>query len=135
MSTMDPALIKPLVAIALAALVLRLALLVHQRSGADKPIHGGALSLAANFLSGLCFVAILPTVCASVLVLHPEAVRFAGLTWHPLLFIVLALGLGSFVFALLHAVFERAPLERARQEAASSDALGWTEEDARTSGL
>lgn len=132
---MDPALVKPLTAIALAALVLRLALLVHQRSGASKPIHGGALSLAANFLSGLCFVAILPTVCASVLVLHPEAVRFAGLTWHPLLFIVLSLGLGSFVFALLHAVFERGPLQRAQREAAANEARGWTEEDARTSGL
>lgn len=132
---MDPAPIKLLVVIALATLVLRLALLVHQRSGASQPIHGGALSLAANFLSGLCFVAILPTVCASVLVLHPAAVRFAGLTWHPLLFIVLSLGLGSLVFALLHAVFERAPLERAQQEAAAAETRGWTEEDARTSGL
>jgi len=132
---MDPALIKPLVAIALAALVLRLALLVHRRSGASKTIHGGALSRTANFLSALCFVAILPTVCASVLVLHPEALRFAGLTWHPLLFIVVGLGLGSFVFALLHAVFERAPMQRAQREAADIEARGWTEEDAKTSGL
>jgi len=132
---MDPSLAKPIALVALVAIVLRLGLLVHRRSGANKTIHGGALSRLSNFLSGLCFVAILPTVCLSVLVLHPDAVNFAGATWHPLLFIVLSLGLGSFLFALLHAVFERAPLQRAQQEAAAGDARGWTEEDAKTSGL
>ncbi len=132
---MELSLIKPLTLLALAAIVLRLGLLVHRRSDADKPIHGGALSQMLNFLSGLCFVAILPTVCLSVLILHPEAVRFAGITWHPILFIVLALGLGSFAFALLHAAFERAPLQRAQQEADAIKARGWTEQDAKTSGL
>ena len=106
---MDPSLVKQLGLIALVAIVLRLGLLVHQRSGASKPIHGGALSQLLNLLSGMCFVAILPTVCLSVLILHPGAVSFAGLTWHPILFIVVSLGLGSFIFALLHAVFERGP--------------------------
>ena len=132
---MEPSLIKSLTLLALVAIVLRLGLLVHRRSGADKPIHGGALSQMLNFLSGLCFVAILPTVCLSVLILHPEAVSFAGITWHPILFIVLALGLGSFAFALLHAAFERAPMQRAQQAADALKARGWTEEDAKTSGL
>ncbi len=132
---MDPSLVKQLVLIALVAIVLRLGLLVHQRSRVGKPIHGGALSLLFNLLSGMCFVAILPTVCLSVLVLHPDAVSFAGLTWHPILFIVISLGLGSFVFALLHAIAERAPFERAQREAAALAARGWTEEDAKTSGL
>lgn len=132
---MDPSIVKQLVFVALVAIVLRLGLLVHQRSGASNPINGGALSQAFNLLSGMCFVAILPTVCLSVLVLHPEALSFAGLTWHPILFIVLSLGLGSFVFALLHAIFERAPLQRAQREAAALAARGWTEEDAKTSGL
>lgn len=132
---MDPSLIKPLTLLALAVIVLRLGTVVHRRSGAESPIHGGALSQVLNLLSGLCFVAILPTVCLSVLILHPEAVNFAGITWHPILFIVLSLGLGSFAFALLHAVFERAPLQRAQQEADALDARGWTEQDAKTSGL
>ena len=132
---MDPSLIKPLTLIALVAIVLRLGLVVHRRSGADKPIHGGALSQLLNLLSGLCFVAILPTVCLSVLILHPEALSFAGIIWHPILFIVLSFGLGSFAFALLHAAFERAPLQRAQQESDALQARGWTEEDAKTSGL
>ncbi|MCY4061052.1 MAG: hypothetical protein OXG53_01650 [Chloroflexi bacterium] len=132
---MDPSLVKQLTLIALVAIVLRLGLLVHQRSDTNNPIHGGALSQLLNLLSGMCFVAILPTVCLSVLILHPEALNFAGLTWHPILFIVISLGLGSFVFALLHALVERAPLQRAEREAAAIEARGWTEEDAKTSGL
>ena len=50
-----------------------------------------------SFLSGMCFVAILPTVLMSVLVLHPEAVEIAGLTWHPLLLAVVAFGGGKFL--------------------------------------
>lgn len=132
---MDPSLIKQLTLVALVAIVLRLGLLVHQRSHKDKPIHGGALSQLLNLLSGMCFVAILPSVCLSVLILHPEALSFAGITWHPILFIVIALGLGSFVFSLLHALVERTPLQRAEREEAAVKTLGWTEEDAKTSGL
>lgn len=132
---MTPSPFQSLALIALVAIVLRLGLLVHQRSRARNPIHGGALSQALNLLSGMCFVAILPTVCLSVLALHPPAVSFAGLTWHPILFIVVSLGLGSFVFALLHALVERGPLRRAQGEASALAAQGWTEEDARTSGL
>ena len=132
---MDPSLVKQLALLVLVAIVLRLGLLVHQRSNAQKQIHGGALSQALNLLSGLCFVAILPTVCFSVLLLHPEAIAFAGLVWHPILFIVVALGAGSYAFALLHALVERGPLERARREEAAIEARGWTEQDAKTSGL
>ncbi len=126
---------KALTLLILVLLALRLGMMVHRRSRARQPIHGGMLSLSLNFLSGLCFVAILPTVCLSVLILHPPPAQLAGLTWHPLLLIVAGLGAGSLIFALLHALFERAPLERAQQEQAALAARGWTEEDARTSGL
>lgn len=132
---MDPKVTESLVIVIAVILVLRLGWLVHSRSTARQPIHGGALSHACNFLSGLCFVAILPTVCLSVLVLRPEALQLAGLSWHPLLLVVLTLGVGSLVFSLLHGLFERAPMQRAQDQIAARDARGWTEEDARTSGL
>lgn len=132
---MEPSQTQILGLLALLLIVLRLGWLVHQRSIARKPIRGGGISTSFSFLSGLCFVAILPTILMSILVLHPEAVQLAGLTWHPLILTVVALGLGSFVFAFLHALFERGPLERALQAEASRETLGWTEEDARASGL
>ncbi|MXX83354.1 MAG: hypothetical protein F4Y70_07815 [Chloroflexi bacterium] len=124
--------------IALAALVLialRLGWLVHGRSVVRQPVHGGALSLAFNYLSCACFVAILPTALMTVLVLHPPLVELAGIIWSPLLLAITALGLGSLFFAVLHALIERAPLKRAQAKLADSESRGWTEQDARTSGL
>ena len=132
---MDPTLVKHLGLLALVTIVWRLGWLVHQRSVARKAIYGGSASTLFNFLSGLCFAAILPTVLMSVLVLHPEAVALAGIVWHPLLLAVLALALGSFAFALLHALVERAPLQQALHQEAAREAQGWTEEDAKSSGL
>lgn len=132
---MEAAQIKLIGLLVLIFIVLRLGWLVHQRSMGRKPIRGGGMSGLFSFLSGLCFVAILPTILMSILVLHPEIVNLAGMTWHPLILTVVALGLGSFVFAFLHALFERGPLERALQAEASRQTLGWTEEDARSSGL
>ncbi len=120
---------------ALVLIVLRLGWLVHSRSLARQPVHGGALSLAFNYLSGVCFVAILPTVLMTVLVLHPAPLELAGIIWSPLLLAVVALGLGSLLFATLHALVERAPLQRAEARLAASETRGWTEQDARTSGL
>lgn len=132
---MDPSQIKFFGLLVLIVIALRLGWLVHQRSIARQPIRGGGMSELFSFLSGLCFVAILPSILMSILVLHPEAVELAGLTWHPLILTVVSLGLGSFVFAFIHALFERAPLERALQAEASRGTRGWTEEDARSSGL
>ncbi len=120
---------------ALLVIVLRLGWIVHGRSVARQKIHGGAISQACNFLSGACFVAILPTVLMIVLVLHPAPVVLAGIVWSPLLLAVLGLALGSLVFALLHALAERAPLQRAQAQIDAHEALGWTEQDAKTSGL
>ncbi len=125
-------------AIALAALVLivlRLGWLVHARSASRQPIHGGLLSLTFNYLSSACFVAILPTVLMTVLVLHPAPLQLAGIVWSPLLLAIVSLGLGSLLFAILHALAERAPLQRAEAASAASESRGWTENDARTSGL
>ena len=132
---MDLTLLKTMALLALVAIVLWLGWQVHQRSVTRKPIHGGGLSNFFSYLSGMCFVAILPTVLMSILVLHPEAMEFAGLTWHPLLLAILAFGLGSFLFALLHALVEYTPLQRALQQEAALEARGWTEQDAKSSGL
>ena len=125
-------------AIGLAALLviaLRLGWVAHGRSVSRQAIHGGTLSQTCNFLSATCFAAILPTVLMTVLVLHPAPVALAGIVWSPLLLAVLGLALGSLLFALLHAVFERGPLQRAQARLKTQESRGWTEQDAKTSGL
>ncbi len=118
--------------IAMVAIGLLLGWEVHQRSASQRRIHGGAASSLFNYLSASCFAAILPTVLIIVIILRPENVTFAGIVWHPLILAVLTLGFGSYLFALLHSVVERGPMARAM---GAEEARGWTEEDARSSGL
>lgn len=126
---------KAIVVVALVAFVLWLGRQTHDRSLQREPIVGGGVARFFNFLSGLCFVAILPTVCVSVLFLHPAALDVAGFTFHPLVLIVLGLAALSLLSAFLFALVEKAPAERVRREQARNETLGWTEEDAKSSGL
>lgn len=121
--------------IVLIVLVLGLAYVVHQHSLKREPIYGGTPSKLFNFLTGLFFVAILPTVCMSILVIHPGMVNVAGITWNPVVFIVIVLAVLSLLSSVFFAVIEKAPLEEALAEKAKHDAEGWTEQDAKTSGL
>ncbi len=119
----------------LVAIALRLGWLVHKRSVSKQPIHGGMPANLFNYLSAACFAAILPTVLMMVIILHPDNVQLAGIVWHPLILAVIALGLGSLAFAMLHAFFEYGPMTREMQQEATRAARGWTEEDAKSSGL
>ena len=120
---------------ALIALVLYLGWRVSQHSTKREPIYGGAFSAFFNYLSGLFFVAIFPTVCMSVLVLHPEMMNIAGITFNPIVLMVVIFALLSLLSAILFAIVERAPLEQALNQQTKRKAQGWTEQDAKTSGL
>ena len=120
---------------ALIALALYLGWRVNRHSMQCEPVYGGRLAVLFNFLSAAFFAAIFPTVCMSVLVLHPDMVEIAGITFSPIILIVVIFALLSLLSALLFAIVESAPLERARKEKAKRGAQGWTEQDAKTSGL
>lgn len=124
-----------LILVALVSLILWLGRMVHHRSLKQQPVYGGGVARFFNYLSGLCFVAILPTVCASVLFLHPEMISVSGITLNPLIPIVLGLAALSLVSSFLFAVIEKAPAARIHQEQAQRERLGWTEKDAKSSGL
>ena len=122
--------------IVLVVFVLGLGVLVHQHSTRREPVHGGALSNLFNFLTGVFFVAILPSVCMTILVFRPShTVDVAGIAFNPLVLTVIILAILSIVSAILFAVVEKVPLQQALAEQAKREAEGWTEEDAKTSGL
>lgn len=120
---------------ALIILALYLGWRVNRHSIQRESVYGGACSVFFNYLSGLFFAAIFPTVCMSVLVLHPEMVNIAGIIFNPIVLIVVIFALLSLLSAILFAIVERGPLERALEERTTRAAQGWTEEDAKTSGL
>ena len=127
--------LKMLVFVALVALILRLGWLIHRRSLQSEPVHGGGIAAFFNLLSGICFVAIFPSVCASVLFLHPEMVEISGITINPLVLIVVGLALASLLSSFLFALVEKAPAERTQRQMVQRESLGWTEQDAKSSGL
>ena len=127
--------LKMLVFVALVALILRLGWLIHRRSLQREPVHGGGIAAFFNLLSGMCFVAILPSVCASVLFLHPELVEISGIPVNPLVLIVVGLSLASLLSSFLFALVEKAPAERTQRQMVQRESLGWTEQDAKSSGL
>lgn len=126
---------KALGLVALIALALYLGWRVNRHSMQREPVYGGWPAVLFNFLSAAFFAAIFPTVCMSVLVLHPDMVEIAGIIFNPIILIVVIFALLSLVSALLFAIVERAPLERAQKEQAKRESQGWTEQDAKTSGL
>jgi len=127
--------IDTLAIIVLVVLVLGLGYIVNQHSLKREPVYGGTPSIIFNFLTGLFFVAIMPTVCMSVIVIHPDMVNVAGITFHPIVLTVIIFGLLSLFSSILFAIVEKTPLEQALAEKAKRQAEGWTEEDAKTSGL
>ena len=126
---------KALGLVALIALGLYLGWRVNRHSMQREPVYGGWPAVLFNFLSAAFFAAIFPTVCMSVLVLHPDMVEIAGIIVNPIILIAVIFALLSLVSALLFAIVERAPLERAQKEQAKRESQGWTEQDAKTSGL
>lgn len=120
---------------ALIALALYLGWRVNRHSIQREPVYGGWPAILFNFLSAAFFAAIFPTVCMSVLVLHPDMVEIAGIIFNPIILIVVIFAILSLVSALLFAIVERAPLEQAQKEKAKREGRGWTEQDAKTSGL
>lgn len=126
---------KALGLVALIALALYLGWRVNRHSMQREPVYGGWPAALFNFLSAAFFAAIFPTVCMSVLVLHPDMVEIAGIIVNPIILIAVIFALLSLVSALLFAIVERAPLERAQKEQAKRESQGWTEQDAKTSGL
>ena len=120
---------------ALVILALYLGWRVNRHSLKREPVYGGLFAVLFNFLSATFFAAILPTVCMTVLVLHPDMVDIAGVSFNPLILAVVAFSALSLISALLFAAVEKAPRERALHEQAQRESQGWTEQDARTSGL
>lgn len=105
--------------------------LVSQKSETEQPLHGGLLARLFNYLSASCFVVIFPTVLVFAFVIHPSLVQIAGIWFSPIILALIILAGLSYLFSFLHAIVEI----RALMQVQSGDDYGWTEADARSSGL
>lgn len=95
--------------------------LTARSSHRREPIRGGVLSQALNLLAASLLVAALPAVLTAVVV---------GVGFRVGLPLAIALIFGSYLVLCLYALVEKPHLATP-----DTEDRGWTEEDARTSGL
>ena len=95
---------------------------IAHRTEAKSPIHGGGIAWLCNYIASALIVSLPLTVILSIFALEMHAVRV----------IIMAIGMLALAFVILivYAVVEKPYLEQSLQED-----RGWTEEDARSSGL
>lgn len=96
---------------------------VARSSKQREPLHGGALSETFHHLAASLMAVVTPTVLTGIFILQMGVLQ-------ALLIAVLLFG-GAIVASVAHATFEKGALD-ALSTATDS---GWTEDDARTSGL
>jgi uncharacterized protein YneF (UPF0154 family) len=97
---------------------------ISQRAAKHEKIYGGALPKALNYAASAAMITLAPSVLCSAIVLRNE---FA----FTILMVVVILGIGV-ISSMLFAVFENTPRKAALAKKVDR---GWTEQDARTSGL
>lgn len=88
-----------------------------------EAVHGGAIAHLFHYLAASIWAALVPTVLVSVIVLRLHLLQALG--------IVVILVLITLLLLFPYAAAEKPHLERLAQR----EDRGWTEEDARTSGL
>lgn len=110
---------------------------IHRRTSEDDPLYGGVISRATNFLASALLVAIAPSVLCTLFVFQPNwlgELRFI-FDWADLLealFIAVIMTGLALALLLVQARFEQ---DATRGMRTQTEDRGWTEEDARSSGL
>jgi hypothetical protein len=97
---------------------------IARKAAQHEKIYGGAIPTALNYIVAAAMITIAPSVLCSTIVLHNGFWFSIGMV-----VVIFVIAVGS---SMLFAVFEN----NARKAALSKKVdRGWTEEDARTSGL
>lgn len=106
---------------------------VSRHSQSRLPIHGGPGAKALNFAASALLISLAPTMLTMIFIIHPDPLYIGETRLPPILLLVLiAVGMmGSALLLLLpYAVMET----NAKLPVTEED-RGWTEQDARSSGL
>lgn len=86
-------------------------------------IYGGSMSRLFNYLASSAMTALAPTALISIFVFRLEILQ--------IVLVVAGIFAITFIFITLHAIIEKPALEQMKPV----EDRGWTEQDAKTSGL
>lgn len=98
-------------------------ILTARSSEKRQKIHGGPLSRFFNYLASSTMTALTPTALISIFIFRLHLLEIA--------LIVVGIFTATFIFLALYAIVEQPALTRL----SPAEDVGWTEQDAKTSGL
>ena len=106
---------------------------VARHSQNRQPIHGGIGAKALNFVASALLISLAPTMLTMIFIVHPDPLYIGDIRLPSILVLVLiALCLmGSALLMLL----PYAVIESNTRPPVTEEDRGWTEQDARSSGL
>lgn len=97
-------------------------------------VHGGSLAQGLNYIASALMISIAPSVLVMALIMHPEWITISGIDIAPfvqMLGIALTMMAIAYLLTIPMAMLEKPHLLKL----ASQEDSGWTEADARSSGL
>ena len=106
---------------------------VSRHSQSRQPIHGGPVARVLNYAASALLISLAPTMLTMIFIVHPDPLYIGDTRLPPiLLLVVIAVGLmGSALLLLL----PYGMIEAAAKTPITEEDRGWTEQDARSSGL
>lgn len=107
---------------------------VSRHSQAREPIHGGPIARALNYAASALLISLAPTMLTMIFIVHPDPL-YIGDTRLPaiLILVLIALSLmgGALLLLMPYGMIEAS----AKAPVSGEEDRGWTEKDARSSGL
>lgn len=106
---------------------------VSRHSQSRQPIHGGPVARVLNYAASALLISLAPTMLTMIFIVHPDPLYIGDTRLPPiLLLVIIALGLmgGALLLLLPYGM-----IEAAAKAPITEEDRGWTEKDARSSGL
>jgi hypothetical protein len=106
---------------------------VARHSQSREPIQGGPVARALNYAASALLISLAPTMLTMIFIVHPSPL-YIGETRIPPIFILVGIAAGLMGGALL-LLLPYGVIESGVRPPVTEDDRGWTEQDARSSGL
>jgi hypothetical protein len=106
---------------------------VSRHSHNRQPIHGGPVARALNFVASARLLSLAPTMLTMIFIIHPDPL-YIGETRLPPILILILIAVSLMGGALL-LLLPYGAIEASAKAPVTEEDRGWTEQDARSSGL
>jgi len=106
---------------------------VSRHSQSRQPIHGGPLARVLNYAASALLISLAPTMLTMIFIIHPAPLYIGETRLPPILILVVIAA--SLMGGALLLLMPYGMIEASAKASITEEDRGWTEQDARSSGL